>query len=479
LPPADLAALVKKAQRLGVPVNLMDMGGIEMKALGHAAMSPQNQQTRELFSEVSDRQAGARERVAEQVNQALKPDDYFQMQRKLKGELQANSKPLYAELYKKYPALKSASLMQLMETPSGKRAVKNAAKAIRDRPGASLGKADAMGMITKPSLEFLDQVKDEFDDMITKEEMKGGVYKATKRGKRLRELRNALRNEVDLLTTDPKSGESAYKTARSQYAGDLEIMDALRFGREEFMKLPPGEIEQMIKEMNFSEKDALRTGVAQALFERIGKTRKRVNPAEKVIDTPEMTEKLKLLFDKPNQFRIFQEALKLEQDMFDDSQTTIRKGRSALSTTRDPKENIIRRTAKKAPTLGILNPTLWALRWLRSNDQIKPKEADEIIRIMRTRDPKELAKLEKRLSSKYGRETARGKRTGKATMLGAAIGASIPLVNEFFGNDEEEVVDEEEQEFAQGGLVRSKADAEWRDITEQVLNHTMFGNLAE
>lgn len=463
LPPGELVKLVQKAQRLGVPATAMDLGGIELRALGEASMNPRNPETRDFYQTLLARQAGSRGRVEDQINKALKPDDYFQTQKKLKRDLQTNAKPLYAELYKKYPSMKSESLMQLLETPSGKKAVKNAARAIRDRPGATLGKQDAMGMVTKPSLEFLDQVKDEFDDMISKEEMKGGVYKATKRGKRLRELRNALRNEVDALTTDPKTQVSAYKEARSQYAGDLEIMDALRFGREEFLRLPTGEIEQALGDMNFSEKDALRTGVAQALFERVGKVGKRVNPADKVIDTPEMQEKLKLLFDKPNEYKIFKEALDLESRMFDESQSTIRKGRSALSTTRDPKDNILRRTAKKAPTLGVFSPTQWAIRWLRRSEAVKPKEAAEIIRILRSSDPKELAKLEKKLGPKYGREVKRKGRVGKATAAGAAIGALAPLYNKYFGDDEEE-----EQEFARGGLVRKRR-PDWQTVTEQIL----------
>lgn len=468
LNPTQWLKLVTQAQRLGVPVTGMDMGGIELRALGEAAMNPENPETRQVYQETVNRQAGARARVDEKINKALKPDDYFATQKKLKADLRKNAKPVYDELKAKYPYLKSESLMQLMNTPSGKKAVKEATKSIRDRPGASIGKTDAMGMVTKPSIEFLDEVKDQMDDMINKEENSTGEYKPTKRGKRLRDLRNALRNEVDALTTDPKTKVSAYKTARSQYAGDLEVQDALRFGRHDFLKLPAGEVQEAIKDMDFTQKDALRTGVAQALFEKTGKTGRRVNPADKVIDSPDMQEKLKLLFDKPKEYEMFKEAMDLEMRLFDESKSTISKGRSALTTTRDPKTSVIKRTAKEAPTLGIFQPVQWVLRYLRRQPNIGKKESAEILRLLKEGDPAKLKKLEARLAPKVGRALKRKKMTGKAAIAGGVLGAALG-VKKASEDDEDS---EDDSGYAQGGLVRRP---HWQRIAEQVLDQSMFG----
>lgn len=467
LNPTEWVKLISQARRLGVPVTGLDMGGIEMRALGEQSMNPENKETRELYKELTERQRGSRERVEDTVNKSLKPDEYFSLEKKLLKDMQEGSGEAYGELYKQFPAIKSESLMQLMNTPSGKKAVKNAVKALRDRPGATIGKQDATGMVTKPSLEFLDLVKQELDDMINTEETQGGQYKPTNKGRRMRQIRNALRDEMDLLTTD-KTGKSLYKEARQTHSGGLELRDALRFGREEFMKLPPKEIEDRIKDMNFSERDALRSGAAQAIFEQIGKTGSRVNPASKVVDTPDAMKRLRLLFDSPKEFEIFKAAMEMEQRIYDESKSTISKGRSKLSTTRDPTDNVMRRTAKQAPTLGILSPTQWALRYLRRQEGIKPKEAAEVLRMLKTGDPKDLAKMEKNLASKVGRLATRKKRVTKAGIAGAALGAAFPFIRDYFEGDEEE----EPIKKAQGGLVRRKPG--WRSITEQVLNNSMF-----
>ena len=61
-------------------------------------------------------------RVGEQVNQALKPDNYLTKSQELTDALYANAKPLYEAAYQQFPAVKSQALYQLMNTPSGQEA---------------------------------------------------------------------------------------------------------------------------------------------------------------------------------------------------------------------------------------------------------------------------------------------------------------------------------------------------------------------
>lgn len=473
LHPSDWAALVKQANKYGVPTTGIDVGDYgALRGLGDSAMTPGNPETTALYKSTVKRQAGARDRVEGQVNKALAPDEYFQKMKDLKSELNTNSDPMYRELEKNFPYLKSDALMQMMSTPSGKQAVKDAVKAIRDKPGATLGKQDAMGMVTKPSIEFLDQVKQSLDDMIMKEEGTGPNYQPTGKGRRLRKLRNSLRDEVDRLTTDPKTGVSAYKEARSQYAGDIEIMDAMRLGREDFLKKQPQELAPLIQGMSFSEKDALRTGVAQRLFETIRGNGGKGNIASKIIDAPDMQERLKLLFDNPNQYKVFAEALKAESKNYDNSRSTIAAGRRAQTMSQtDP--SIAKKVVKDAPTLGIKSPVQWVLRAIRRSPQMDKKDAAQIIQMLNTSNPKEIDKIAANLAPKVGRTAFRKSMKGKAGYAGAAIGAIYPLAKKYFSNDDEESDDTDEPVAkARGGLVRKP---EWQRVSEQVLNQSMFG----
>ncbi len=420
LSPEDWTKITGQANRVGVPAMGIDTGGLQMRTLGEAAMNPENLETREMYNTLKGRQRGSRGRVEEQVNKGLKPDEYFAKEKELIANIRNNADPDYTDLMAKFPSLKSPALVQLLDTPSGKEAVKRAMKSIRDVPGATIGKADVTGMVKNFDIRFLDQVKQEFDDLVMEAEGSGPNYKATSEGRRIRALRKALRDEMDLATTDPKTKESLYKKARAQYAGDIEVLDQLRFGREEFMKKAPKEMEDHLSNLNFTERDALRTGVAQRVSEMLrNPTSKDFNAAQKLIGSPETEEKLRLLFDKPNEFKVFKRALEMEAEMYQESRPTLSAAARALKKDDGTKLGTIRRTAKKAPTLGIASPIQWIIRYFRKKPDMNPKESAEILKMLRTSDTKGLQALEKNLSGKAGREVSRKRRLGKAGIAGA------------------------------------------------------------
>lgn len=461
LSPAEWTRLTSQANKYGVPAMGIDTGGLQMRTLGEAAMNPENLETREMYNTLRDRQKGSRSRVEEQVNKSLKPDEYFAKEKELIGNIRNNSAPDYTELMTKFPSLKSPALVQLLDTPSGKEAVKRAMKSIRDVPGATISKADVTGMVKNFDIRFLDQVKQEFDDLVMEAEGSGPNYKATSEGRRIRALRKALRDEMDVATTDPKTKESLYQKARSQYAGDIEVLDQLRFGREEFMRKAPKELEGHLSNLNFTEKDALRTGVAQKISETLrNPTSKDFNAAQKLIGSPETEEKLRLLFDKPAEFKVFKRALEMEAEMYQDSRPTLSAAQRALKKDDGTKLGAVRRTAKKAPTLGIMSPIQWAIRYFRKKPEMGSKESAEILKMLRTSDSKGLAELEQNLTGKAGRELSRKRRKGKAGIAGALVAGALPFLgNE--NNDDETI--EPTENYARGG------------IAEQVLNHSMFG----
>lgn len=458
--PADWLGSVRQARRRGVPAMPVDVGGPAISSLAGTSLTSKNPQTRSFLNELESRQAGSRGRVKEQINQAFMPDDFFEREEALRTRRSAESSPLYKEAYEAFPYVKSEQLDRLRKTPSGKLAFQNAAKAILDTPGNTLGKADATKMMKQPSLEFLDQVKRQFDDMIINEEGSGLTYKATARGRQLRALRDALVNEMDAATVLPGTGRSPYAEARKAWETNSKTLEALRLGREDFAKLEPQELADALATMSFEDRDAFRTGVAQHFSEIINRPTTDINAAAKVIGSPALDEKLSLIFDNPNQYRVFKEALELEQKIFDDSKDLIRRGRRARAGAAAGERNLIQKVAEKAPTLGILSPIRWAHRLIKSVPEVDEKQAEEIIKMLRTGDEAALTKLEKRLSSRFKRVAKRKGRVGRAMTAGAVLGAAAPWVDELFPDDEEEETsapeEEPPREYARGGLVRSR-----------------------
>jgi hypothetical protein len=287
------------------------------RGLAKAALSKDTDAGRAYADQLEQRQSGAGTRVGDRVNTALAPDPYLSQTEKLRDALYTKSSPLYDAAYQSFPAIRSQSLMELMSTPAGGEAAKRAIIKMQNKQ-RPIGQVNAVtGMVEKPSLEYLDNVKRALDDMIVREEGTGANYHATDDGAILRNMREKLRNELDAATTLPNGQPGPYQQARQQYAGDLEVLDALRSGREDFKGLTPEAIQQKLQNMSFAERDAFRSGVAEYFFRQLGSATEGVNPAKRLLSNPDVADKIGAIFDKPRDATRFIAGLQREAEMYD------------------------------------------------------------------------------------------------------------------------------------------------------------------
>lgn len=354
---AEVQARLARAQRIGAPSMMADVGGPNVQALARGVATKPGPQVGQFVGQLADRQGQSNERVQDLVNKALKPDDYSTKLTELTTNLYQNAKPLYQQAYSQYPKIKSQVLQDILNTPSGGKAAKAAFKMMQDA-GEPIGKADVSGMVRKPSLQYLDYVKRSLDDIVDKSERAGNMNQA----RIVRTMRNKLRDELDTATTDPSGGPSAYAQARGQYAGDLEVLDALKMGRDDFSKMSARDLGQQVDKMSFAEKDALRTGVAENLFQQISATPGTANSAAKLANVPAMQSKLQTLFDSPKEYTNFMDALKQEMTNFNQSRQIISTAASsraaAASSSLDPTGHL--GEAAYEGVLGAAGHPLWA-----------------------------------------------------------------------------------------------------------------------
>lgn len=426
LPPDQITAFQRRFGRLGVPTMPLDFDP-NLRATAETAMTHGGADAVDMMDRLKERQAGARARTLEQVNKGLKPDDYFDKEREIKEKLygdrtkniESESAPLYRAAESQYPAVTSAQLGKLMDTPTGKKAVKNAMQTMKDR-NKPIGKVNPVtGAVMKPSLEFLNQVKIEMDNLVGAAKTKGKDAKARDIGN----LRTSFRNELDTATTDPATGASPYKNARETYESRKAHLDALQEGREKFSRMQPQEVAQRVAQMNFEQKDAFRTGVSQSISQMLNTPSTDINAAKRLVGSPAMQAKLQALFDTPHEFAVFKAALDKEVETFENSQKILSSESTVRKRGAEPPKGRIARGAEAAPSLGLLSPTHWALKILRRKPEIDPKEASEVIKLLKSSTPEEIANFEKSLRGKFGRKAARSKRGSRMGMAGAAIGA--------------------------------------------------------
>jgi len=329
--PRDVQVKMAQDRAIGVP-SVMANANPALRDLAEAVAQRTGPGSHVIENALTAQKLGARDRVQAQTKKALKPVDYYGMEDSLTAQLRNNAKGLYEKAYA-HGDVDDPRIVEVLKNPQFK-AFFDKARSIADTEAqtAKLKGEDplkfALPEIYKPSGRFdakgneiLDLVK--LPDVRTLDYIKRGIDATIDSGFRgqgmstaeasaLRDLRKQFVNAIDENVPD-------YKLARQTYAGDLEILDALRMGKDQFKSLDQEQIKKMVDAMGSGEKDAFRTGVARSIYDIIMVPSNNPNTAQRVIGSPDMQKKLSALFDDPAEFDLYKAALMRESQLFGES----------------------------------------------------------------------------------------------------------------------------------------------------------------
>lgn len=329
--PRDVQVKMAQDRAIGVP-SVMANANPALRDLAEAVAQRTGPGSHVIENALTAQKLGARDRVQAQTKAALKPVDYYGMEDSLTAQLRNNAKGLYEKAYA-HGDVDDPRIVEVLKNPQFK-AFFDKARSIADTEAqtAKLKGEDplkfALPEIYKPSgrfdasgAEILDLVK--LPDVRTLDYIKRGIDATIDSGFRgqgmstaeasaLRDLRKQFVNAIDENVPD-------YKLARQTYAGDLEILDALRMGKDQFKSLDQEQIKKMVDAMGSGEKDAFRTGVARSIYDTIMVPSNNPNTAQRVIGSPDMQKKLSALFDNPAEFDLYKAALMRESQLFGES----------------------------------------------------------------------------------------------------------------------------------------------------------------
>ena len=443
--PAEAVAEVKRGRRQGVPSVLMDEAGNVSQRLAERAMIGAGQPGDDALEMILERQDHSAERVGRQVEKNLRTPEFQAAESQLTDKLYTRAKPYYEKAYADAPAMKFPKFWdEWFERPYSKAAISQANEFMLAQ-GKNVGPTDATGMARSFSLEYLDEVKKAFDQMIRAEERTAGY--SPKR-------RIMVQQRSQLISYLDKNAPEAYKLAREQYKGDLEVLEALDIGRKEFHRLSPEEARVTLQDMNWSEKAAMRTGVAQHIYDVIYNPSTNVDAARRMLGSQNMKRRLQLLFEKPADWRVFEAALNREMDMFASDKQMARRvesGRTGRLVGEALAADDPLAAMKNAMSRG---PLMWVVRtigWGRRAGGLNEQQSNEVVEILTNGRLEDLEKYAPQLE--YARDYARTRRgrRGKAAMIGGAAGLGIAAYDAIAGEDEPEY-DEQDLETIREAL---------------------------
>jgi hypothetical protein len=374
--PSKAFDVMNRDAQLGVPTTLGEAAGPRSTTLTAKVIGRDTPQSANLAQNVEGRQTGAPGRVEEQVNQALKPDNYFDKTKELRDALYASSKPLFDSAFSMFPSgrLHSPVLDQILSTPAGSKA---AATAYENMQNMRIPLPPLVGgKMGSPSLQYYDEVGKALDRQILQQEASN-----PRSADVLRNLRDQYYHELDQVTQ--VNGQSPYASARQHFGGELAISDALREGREQFTDIHPEALKARMAALDFSGRDAYRTGVAEALFDQIKNSGANQNVARTLLGNPELQQKLQMLFDNPKDAQKFIEGLQREAAIFPTGErlSTARTEGMKKATNPDPLEFI-----RQKAHLGMSDKTAGQAADVLGIQSVDPDAKEKLARLQATAD---------------------------------------------------------------------------------------------
>jgi len=295
--------------------------------------------------------------------------------------------------------------------------------------------------MSKPTVEVLDQVKRGLDGLIDKE-TDSVTGKVSDLGRIYVNKKNEYLKALDEAVPD-------YKLARDSYRGDIEIKNAMQAGMDDFNKLDPEQVRKMVGGFNQAEKEAFKTGAARNIYGMLMNPSNDFNAARRIINSPNMRNKLEPLFDSTDHFNLYKNALERESQLFTTANKVL--GGSQTGKRTQMREEFEDQSgigeAIKQGMFGNIWSSLGGLALkAASSAQMSKQTAEQLSKMLMSSDPREVAMVVKQLEDFAAKAAPKALRS-KATETGAVTGVTnaifpSPMV-EMSEQDPEKPLEEE------------------------------------
>lgn len=441
---SDVRSIMANDALHGIPSTIANVSPATAK-LTEAVAQRTGAGSERIASDLAEQRAGTGQRVAQRVRSSLgNQGDYYGTESRMMNDMRTNANKLYDEAYS-IGSVNDPTINNILQNSKFQDFYNEARKiADLDAMNAQLRGEDPSKFQLKniftvspdgtvrlqalPDVQTLDYIKRGMDAYIDKGY--GGTNPLSKQEARaLRDTRKLFIDAIDNATTDPRTGVSPYKQARQKYSGDLETLDALHMGMEDFNKLDHEEVAKLVSGMTDNEKDAFTTGVVRNLLGNIWSKKGPSNVAKDIIGSPEMQSKLRALFPSDSHFNLFKAALSRESQMFEQSNRIL--GGSATAMRTQMRQDLESSPAISSIVADSLMGNSWgaltniANRMMRST-QMSEETADKLAGMLMSKDPHEVAAVVKVLED-FEKKSDIMSRRGKAGTMGAISGTTTAI----------------------------------------------------
>ena len=471
-----------------------------------------------MTRDVSQSGGSSKGRVGRMIEENVaKGKNLFQTEMDLTDDLRSNAKNLYDNAYS-FGTVKDPRILAMLDQPAFKDAYRQVMETNKIRKANAIAKGKDpsefdmkeiyrvkpgqnpsnpvidLELVAAPDVKTLDQIKRGLDYKI-RTGRKSANAADQDAAHALNEYKNTFLGVLD-------ENVPAYKDARQTYKGDLEVLDALDFGRSQYGKMAPEAAQDYVSKLSPTEKDALRIGYAQQFRDKIGNSKNAINAAQEVLGADYNVERMKLLFDSPKEFDLFKKLMQVESRNVRNAQQVM-SGSATGRRAEMQKEFEGDSWAQSALDLAGGSYVNTFFRILRNAPNLfkNEKVAESVSKILNISKPSELNKVLKQLelkSTEFAKESrklerdrmagarATGKMSGETPIAADAQEEPMVIPSAVEGGnadyspisvqvmDEEPAEGQEPREYEDGGYV-----IEDPNSLKSILDRTQFSGYGE
>jgi len=298
--PEELAARQANVVRtLGArDETLADIGGESMRRLARGSMAIPNAAQTDVRQMLTERAVGAGPRITKDITDltAIGARDIGDVAEEIIQRRRDAAAPLYKQAFEAGEVYSP----RIDELLAKSKDIKTAIDVARGLP--------QFADLPANSMLLLDKAYKYVGDMAN-EARKAG------KGSRASDL-DTLRNDLLDAIANKETGIPVYREAVNTFASESLLKDALELGAKNFLRKTPAEINREIKKFpGDAEQQMYRLGAVQSVRDEIYGMRETANIADKFLNSREMRDRMRTVFNSQGEYETFVKNLERERQM--------------------------------------------------------------------------------------------------------------------------------------------------------------------
>ena len=278
---------------------LADLGGEQTRGLMRQAVNMPNERAGSFLRNLDVRANNQWSRIKDNIGVALKnPDDFSAARDVIISDRSQAAKGLFEKAFSN-----QSDVMPIIQQYAGRPTMSR----IIERVNTNIAD-DGRNLSNISSTEYLHRIKMELDDVIRAAKSSRDSGSMAAAGWNLRTLTTLKKDLLD----QAKKINPDYAKALDNFAGHSAVKSAIEDGFDNFFKMRPEDISDMLSKMTRSERNAFELGATRAIADKLMRAPAANDRVKSIFTTPDMQARLKAIIPDNAARREFQKRLAQE-----------------------------------------------------------------------------------------------------------------------------------------------------------------------